>query len=190
MQDVAVAPAVLLSDSTESWVEAQSMTRNASDQNLRIERIDDLPVDFDTLIVLSLREDFFAMQRMRDDWDTGANRFDGPGEILFEARVGSRLVGICGLNRDPYARSPEVGRVRHLYVDPECRRRGVGRSLVFAIVEYASRSFVRLRLRTLRADLFYVALGFRRIIGDTEATHEMAFSASATYKETGAENEP
>jgi GNAT superfamily N-acetyltransferase len=151
------------------------VTRDVSDQTLRVERIGDLPDDLGDLIVLSLREDFFAMQRMRDDWDAGRNRFDRPGEILFEARVGARLVGICGLNRDPYAQSSGVGRVRHLYVDPEFRRRGVGGSLVSKIVEYASRSFVRLRLRTLRADadLFYVALGFRRVAGDPEVTHEM-----------------
>lgn len=154
----------------------EPMTRDASDQNLRIEDIDHLSDDFGELIALSLREDFYAMQRMRDDWDAGTNRFDRPGEILFEARAGARLVGICGLNRDPYAKSSEVGRVRHLYVDPEFRRRGVGRSLVFKIMECASRSFLRLRLRTLRADadLFYVALGFRRVAGETEVTHEMA----------------
>lgn len=151
------------------------MTPDASDQTLRIERIADLPADFGDLIVLSLREDFYAMQRMRDDWDAGTNRFDRPGEILFEARVGARLVGICGLNRDPHADSSEVGRVRHLYVEPEFRRRGVGRALISRIVECASPSFLRLRLRTLRsdADLFYVALGFRRVVGAPEVTHEM-----------------
>ena len=101
------------------------MTRYASDQNLRIEHVDDLPVDFSNLVALSLREDFYAMQRMRDDWGAGTNRFNRPGEILLEARAGARLVGICGLNRDPYAQSSEVGRVRHLYVDPEFRRRGM-----------------------------------------------------------------
>jgi hypothetical protein len=91
------------------------MTRDASDQNLRIEHIEELPDDFGDLIALSLREDFYAMQRIRDDWDAGTNRFDRPGEIVLEARAGARLVGICGLNRDPYAQSSDVGRVRHLY---------------------------------------------------------------------------
>src|SRR5262249_34136913 len=123
------------------------------------------------------------MQRMRDDWDAGSNRFDRPGEILFEARVGVRLVGICGLNRDPYVHSSGVGRVRHLYVDPEFRRRGVGRALVSRIVECASPNFVRLRLRTWRgdADLFYVALGFRRVVGAPEVTHEMEALSSIEY---------
>jgi GNAT superfamily N-acetyltransferase len=151
------------------------MTRAAPDPDLRLERITELPEDFADIVEFSLREEFGAMQRMREDWDSGVNRFDRPGEVLFEVRVGPRLVGICGLNRDPYAQSTEVGRVRHLYVDPDFRRRGIGRLLVSKIVECASKSFSRVRLRTLRADSaqFYVALGFRRVVGEPDVTHEM-----------------
>jgi 8-oxo-dGTP diphosphatase len=149
-------------------------------RELRITRIHELPEDFENLVALSLREDFAAMRRMRDDWNSGANRFDRPGEVVFEARVGSRLAGICGLNRDPYADSPEVGRVRHLYVDPAFRRRGVGRALVAQIVDAAACSFARLRLRTLRADadLFYVAIGFQRVADAPDVTHEYDYSSS------------
>jgi GNAT superfamily N-acetyltransferase len=134
-----------------------------------------LRIDFGDLVTLSLREEIGALQRMREDWSSGVNRFDRPGEILFEARVGPRLVGICGLNRDPYAQSPEIGRARHLYVVQEFRRCGIGRRLISEIVDYASRSFARVRLRTLRADAdrFYVALGFRRVVGEPEVTHEL-----------------
>jgi GNAT superfamily N-acetyltransferase len=140
---------------------------------LRLERITELPEDFGDLVELGLDEGFGALRRMREGWDDGTNRFDGPGEVLYEARVGSRLVGICGLNRDPYAQSPDVGRVRHLYVDPAFRRRGIGRRLVSTIVEHAGGHFSRLRLRTLRADAdqFYLALGFRRVPGEPDATH-------------------
>ncbi len=112
MQCSARGPAARAADRSRS---AEPMTRDASDQNLRIEHIEELPDDFGDLIALSLREDFYAMQRIRDDWDAGTNRFDRPGEIVLEARAGARLVGICGLNRDPYAQSSDVGRVRHLY---------------------------------------------------------------------------
>jgi GNAT superfamily N-acetyltransferase len=150
------------------------MTRDAHVPERRLQRITELPQDFGDIVRLSLGEEFGAMQRMREDWDPGANRFDCPGEVLLEARLGTRLVGICGLNRDPYAQSSAIGRVRHLYVDPECRRSGVGRALVSKIIEFASQSFSRLRLRTLRADAdqFYVAIGFRRVVDDADATHE------------------
>src|SRR5262249_23887642 len=74
--------------------ERRKMNRDSHEPELRLERITELPQDFD------------------DDWESGANRFDGPGEVLFEARVGSRLVGICGLDRDPYAQWAEIG---HLF---------------------------------------------------------------------------
>jgi len=61
------------------------MTRDASDHDLRIEHIDDLPDDFGNLIALSLHEDFYAMQRMRDDWDAGTNRFDRPRTMHADA---------------------------------------------------------------------------------------------------------
>ena len=64
-----------------------------ADPDLRIERITVLPIDLGDLIRLSLRDDFRALQRMREDWVSGSNRFDRPGEALFEARVGSRLIG-------------------------------------------------------------------------------------------------
>jgi GNAT superfamily N-acetyltransferase len=159
------------------------MKRAESDPDLRLDRITELPGDFGDILELSLREDFGAMRRMRDDWYAGANRFDRPGEVLFEARVGSRLIGICGLNQDPYLQSSEVGRIRHLYVDPGFRRRGVGRLLVSKIIECASRSFSRVRLRTLRADAdqFYVALGFRKVAGEPDVTHEMGgFSSTGS----------
>jgi GNAT superfamily N-acetyltransferase len=140
-----------------------------------IERIFDLPSGLEGLVALSLREQFPAIDRLQKDWAAGTNRFDRPGEAVFTARAGTRLVGICGLNRDPYLARSEVGRVRHLYVDPEFRRRGVARGLVTRVIEQARESFERLRLRTLGsdADLFYVALGFRRVASEPEVTHEV-----------------
>ncbi len=150
------------------------MNRSALDLGVRIERITDLPGDFDRIVYLALQEMFGALRRMREEWDSGLNRFDRAGEAVFAAGAGSRLVGICGLNRDPYARSPGIGRVRHLYVDPAFRRRGIGRQLVSTVIDCAGLSFDRVRLRTSRADadLFYVALGFRRVEGEPDVTHE------------------
>jgi GNAT superfamily N-acetyltransferase len=147
-----------------------------------IERIFELPSGLDALIALSLGEQFPAIQRLQENWVAGTNRFDRPGEALFAARAGTQLVGICGLNRDPYLARAEVGRVRHLYVDPSFRRRGVARGLVTHVIEHARESFQRLRLRTLRsdADLFYVALGFRRTAKEPEVTHEMELKRSSS----------
>ena len=145
---------------------------------LQFRRIAELPFDFARLEQLSLAEDFFAMRRLREVWGVGTNRFDRLGEALIEARDGELLVGICGLNLDPYANMPPIGRVRHLYVDPSARRRGIGRRLILAIIANARRHFTLLRLRTLRADAdqFYVALGFTRVMNQAEVTHQMTLT--------------
>ena len=41
------------------------------------------------------------------------------------------MVGIGGLNIDPYLALPDVGRVRHLYVLRKCRGRGAGKKKGF-----------------------------------------------------------
>ena len=47
-----------------------------------------------------------------------AQRRIGAAMVLSEGR----LVGVCGLNVDPYLDDPSVGRVRHLYVLVAARR--------------------------------------------------------------------
>jgi GNAT superfamily N-acetyltransferase len=142
-------------------------------------RVRELPADIDELVDMSLRESFLGIQRLRADWRNGTNRFSSPGEALFEARFRQRLVGLCGLNRDPYVQDAKVGRVRHLYVEPDVRRRGIGRLLVARVVDHAEGNFHRLRLRTDRADAdqFYVALGFERSLREEHVTHEIALRA-------------
>ena len=114
------------------------------------------------------------MHRLVDEWRTGTNRFDQPGEILLGAFTDGRLLGIGGLNRDPYASDARTGRVRHVYVVPQARRSGVGQVLVERIVAEAFRSFERVRLRTMTAEgaAFYAALGFVET-DEPDATHRL-----------------
>jgi len=109
----------------------------------------DLPVPtLRALVEESERAGFRLVRRLVEDWATGANRFDGPGEALFVASVDGHLGGICGLNVDPYCAEARVGRVRHPCVLSEFRRHGVGRRLVTEIIGTARGSFDTLRLRT------------------------------------------
>lgn len=108
-----------------------------------------------------------------DDWVTGQNRFQGPSEVFFLARSGVKVVGMCGLNRDPYFEDPSFGRIRHLYVSPDYRRLGVARSLVDEVIRAALGCFETLQLRTRDAAEFYEALGFRAVV-DPCVTHVMA----------------
>src|SRR5256886_16923822 len=96
-----------------------------------IERLRGLPVDsLAALIAESEQAGLRFVRRLVEEWGTSANRFDRSGEALFAASVDGQLVGVCGLNIDPYAADDRIGRLRHLYVRPAFRRRGVGRRLV------------------------------------------------------------
>jgi ribosomal protein S18 acetylase RimI-like enzyme len=113
------------------------------------------------------------VRRLVDEWTSGANRFDRPGEALFVARIAGEIVGVCGLNLDPYAAAPTIGRVRHLYVSLAHRRRGIGRRLMAEVVAAARGRFERLHLRTTNpaAAALYERLGFRRLDDVPDCTH-------------------
>ena len=145
-----------------------------------ITRITDLDVAvLQRLRTESSQEGFRFMERLCEEWASGANRFDAPGEALFLAVVDGQVVGVCGLNRDPYAQDARTGRVRRLYVLAAHRRGGVGRALLEAVIAHARAHFDLLRVRTEAASDFYTAHGFRRDVSDTEATHVLEFTNAA-----------
>ncbi len=133
-----------------------------------------LPTDLTDLLESSVVEGYEFVQRLVEDWEEGANRFDRAGEVLLEARVEGRLVAVGGLNRDPYLDDPEVGRIRHVYVHPEARGNGVGRLLLDTLVNHARHVFRRVRVRAVPPERgsFYERLGFSPS-SDPDATHEV-----------------
>lgn len=139
-----------------------------------IDRLHDLASD-DVGALVSESEQFGSrfVRRLVEEWTNGTNRFDRPGEALFGAWVEGRLIGVCGLNIDPYAGDDRIGRVRHLYVLSAFRRTGVGRQLVAHVVKAAQGRFDDLRLRTTNsvAARLYQALGFLSCVGQGEYTH-------------------
>lgn len=112
------------------------------------------------------------VRRLFEDWMSGANRFDQPGEALLGAWQGDRLVGVGGLNRDPYAADEGVGRLRHVYVLASHRRLGIGETLVRRLLREAEGHFrvVRLRAVSPEAAAFYRVLGFSDC-AEPAATH-------------------
>src|SRR5947209_17682817 len=106
--------------------------------DVTVERLTELPPHaLAELVAESERGGWRFVRRLADEWADGTNRFDRPGEALFGARAGGRLVGVCGLNIDPYATDAAIGRVRHLYVLADFRGRGVGGRPVRAVVAVA-----------------------------------------------------
>lgn len=141
---------------------------------LRIERVTNLPAaELAGLVAASEAEGFGFLRRLREEWAAARERFDRPGEAFFTARIQGRLVGVCGLSRDPYTGQADVGRVRRLYVLPAHRGHGVGRKLVEAVLEAARPHFRLLSLRTDNpgAARFYERLGFDPYPGLECTTH-------------------
>lgn len=136
-------------------------------------RLATLPRDVGELAMASRAEGFRHIDRLIDDHRSGANTFSAPGECLFEARVGTRLGGVGGLSIDPFAGSKTTGRVRRMYVLPELRGFGVGRSLLTEIQRAAADHFAVLNLftGTEAGARFYEALGFSRVLDSERVSH-------------------
>ena len=138
-----------------------------------IHHVTELPCDIEDLVDKSREEGFRFLERLLQEWRDRVNRFSAPGEALFVARSPEgQLCGVCGLNRDPFLLEPSVGRLRHLYVTPAHRRKGVGAALTSHAIALAARSFRRVRLRTdtEAASRFYRSLGFKDV-SEPHATH-------------------
>jgi GNAT superfamily N-acetyltransferase len=143
--------------------------------SVQISAVATLPDGILELLETSLSEGHDLVERLVAEWEDGTNRFDRTGETLIEARRLGRLVGVGGLNRDPYVDDPGVGRIRHLYVMPAARGMGAGRALVIALVDHARGSFERVRLRAGpdEARDFYLRLGFEETPDEEDSTHQI-----------------
>lgn len=138
--------------------------------SLTVSRLLSLP---DTLAAMegeAVGEGFGLVTRLRQEWESGLNRFDREGEVLLGAFRADTLLGIGGLNRDPYTNDPRLGRLRHFYVMKHERRAGIGRILVECALGHATGNFDAVRLWTDRAASFYEHLGFDRV-DEPKATH-------------------
>jgi GNAT superfamily N-acetyltransferase len=96
----------------------------------------------------AVRDGFLFVERLMKDWLSGLNRFSQPGERLVGATRDGKLLGVCGLNRDPYVIESRIGRLRHLYVKRSERNQGLGSALVEYLLRDEGAAFAMVRLRT------------------------------------------
>ncbi|MGN6395871.1 MAG: GNAT family N-acetyltransferase [Mucilaginibacter sp.] len=122
------------------------------------------------------RAGYQFIQRTIDDWQNQTNKFSGRGEKLWGLFLGSDMIGICGLNKDPYSREPNIGRVRHLYIMEAYRRKGYATLLINMILHEGKQHFNSLRLFTDNpaAAKFYEKLGFQSV-NDDKVSHIFNF---------------
>jgi len=124
--------------------------------------------DLNEILISSMQEGFRFVERLLNEYEIGTNKFDQPGEILLGCYVDSKLVGICGLNRQAMEGDMRVGRIRRFYVLPH-----IGRLLIEYLLKHASSHFNMLVLRTdnLTAAMFYEVIGFTRVDSNKDITH-------------------
>jgi GNAT superfamily N-acetyltransferase len=116
----------------------------------------------ESLVDGAKREGFEFVRRTIDEWNAGTNRFSHAGEGLWGLVSGTELIGMGGLNIDPYVEGAGIGRVRHLYIRQAYRREGCATLLMKRIIGRARLHFQVLRLFTANpaAAAFYERLGF------------------------------
>ncbi len=141
--------------------------------SLEIKQLKALPDTIEDLAKIAHAEGYFMLDKLISKYRSGENTFTLPGEALFGVSEEGVTVGIGGLNIDPYFNSQSIGRVRHLYVHPKFRCRGVGRLLTHKIEEHALGAFSTLQLFTPSesASTFYQKLGYKIISNSPKVSH-------------------
>ena len=126
------------------------------------------PIGFAQLRAEAQAETFGGMERLAQEWESRAQRFQFEGEALYAALLHDRLMGIGGVTRDPVLPSDEALRMRHVYVRKEGRRQGVGRALLQRIsrTAFLHAPTLVVHAATPPAAAFFVACGFRPADGE------------------------
>jgi GNAT superfamily N-acetyltransferase len=122
-----------------------------------------LPIGIVSLTKEALDEGYLFLARLQDEWSSGAVRFDGPGECLFFAEAGNKLVGVGGI-------------CRHVYVNRSFRLQGIARGLVGSCLACSGKHFRVIRLSTSllnpMAGRLYEKIGFQPVtVDDERVTH-------------------
>ena len=131
---------------------------------MEVKRIFEVGCDLEALAAIAESEGHRSIRVLVKEFVSGENRFQQPGEALFGADVEGELIGVCGLNMDPYETDKRAGRVRRLFVHPAWRRRGAGSELLRHVEAKAVSNFRFLQLFTAsqKAAAFYEARGYVR----------------------------
>ena len=147
--------------------------------SIQIVRCDaDLPDGMDHLIAAAHAEGYCFVARLRARWTNGAyDDGEHPPDTdasVFAGYVDGDLRAIGAQTLDSLDPDPAHRRMRHVYVHPDARRAGVGRTLASALIHEGFTHAPRLHLRATHAlsTAFWDAMGFTRVDHPTR-THLM-----------------
>ncbi|KIL51419.1 hypothetical protein KP77_09310 [Jeotgalibacillus alimentarius] len=147
---------------------------NNSDIHIhRVNPADPLP-DISSLIEESLSKGFRFLQRLKDDYDSGLNRFSLEGDGLwYITNLNSEVIAIGGINRQESADDEAIGRLRRFYVRGAERGKSVGAILLARILTLSADHFDKVVLftDTVKAAHFYEKHGFLKADSDCHYSH-------------------
>ncbi|WP_242252706.1 GNAT family N-acetyltransferase [Bacillus cereus group sp. BfR-BA-01379] len=132
-------------------------------KDIHIQEIENLKkYVFNHLVQESEEEGFNFLKKLISDYENKINTFNKIGECLYGIFQGEKLIGIGGLNEDPYTENNKVGRLRRFYISKDYRRIGLGNLLLNRLLSHAEKYFnvVVLRTDTKQGGAFYTANGF------------------------------
>ncbi|AOY16250.1 GNAT family N-acetyltransferase [Bacillus sp. ABP14] len=132
-------------------------------KDIHIQQIEELiKYEHDYLVQESKKEGFNFLIRLISEYENKINTFNKTGECLYGIFQGEKLIGIGGLNEDPYTENYKIGRVRRFYISKDYRRIGLGNLLLNQLLSHAEKYFkvVVLYTDTKQGDAFYIANGF------------------------------
>ncbi|GAA5181990.1 GNAT family N-acetyltransferase [Acinetobacter kookii] len=118
--------------------------------NITIDKAEQLPEQIKELAKQAQQEGFQFVDRLIEEFESGKNRFDQPGEFLLLGYHDDKLVACGGLNQqwNENEIDSRIGRVRRFYVLPEYRKHGVGKQLLQQLEKEARANFSALCLNT------------------------------------------
>ncbi|MED2788362.1 GNAT family N-acetyltransferase [Bacillus thuringiensis] len=132
-------------------------------KDIHIQQIENLMgYEFSHLVQDSEEEGFNFLIRLISEYKNEINTFNKTGECLYGIFQGDMLIGVGGLNEDPYTKDNKIGRLRRFYISKDFRRIGLGNLLLNQLLCHAEKYFevIVLHADTKEGDAFYTANGF------------------------------
>ncbi len=133
------------------------------------QRIQELFTELALFILDNISERFGAgtksnAQNLAAEWMTELERFCPPNGALMVAAVDNEIVGECCLE----SLGKEIGHIRHFYIQPQFRGRGLGRKIMEKLIEQSEvMGHKKIQLDTgwfmEAAQVLYYSIGFKDI---------------------------
>jgi GNAT superfamily N-acetyltransferase len=123
----------------------------------------EMPEGFEILRRDAVDEEWRHLNRLADEWDGGAVRYDGDGEAFLAAFEDGVLAGVGVVCMEPNTSYGPARRMRRFYVRPQFRGRGVGRTLATALMQqgWAAVPLLTVHAGRPEAARFWEHLGFQ-----------------------------